>query len=62
MTFAQLLDPIPKSSYAREGHPVLSQLFDGNDLFTTFFTAQMGRGKIQLPVAGGLRLNSKYNG
>jgi hypothetical protein len=23
------------------------QLFDGNDLFTTMFTAQMGRGKIQ---------------
>jgi hypothetical protein len=56
MTFAHLLDP--KIQLPREGHP-LSQLFDGNDLFTTFFTAQMGRGKILLPVAGGLRAELK---
>jgi len=37
---------------------MLSQLFGGNDLFTTMFTSQMGRGKLQcgIPVAGGLRL------
>ncbi len=33
---------------SREGHQVLPQRFGRNDLFTTMFTAQMGRGKIHL--------------
>jgi hypothetical protein len=32
---------------SREGHQMLSQLFGRNDLFTTTFTFQMGRGKLQ---------------
>ncbi len=39
-----------KSSYAREGHHVLSQLFGENDLFTTMITAQMECGKLQYDV------------
>ena len=49
----------PKNEFfepACTGHHVLSLLFGRNDIFTTIFTARIGRGKLQWGVITSRRL------
>ena len=51
MTFAQIfVGTRIKIQLRLEGHQVLSQLFGGNNLITTMFTAQIGLGKLQCEI------------
>jgi hypothetical protein len=50
----------PRQATPAKGTTCCRSFSIGNDLFTTVFTVQMGRGKIQLAVAGGNTHTSEH--